>query len=85
MDSNMKTTVEIADALLAEARQVAARERTTVRALLEDGLRRVLKDKHKGSRFRLRKASFKGHGLNPEVASGGWSQIRDRSYEGRGA
>ena len=43
----MKTTVEISDALLDEARRAAARERTTVRALIEEGLRKVIKDRRR--------------------------------------
>lgn len=81
----MKTTVEIADALLAEARRVAARDQRTVRSLIEEGLRKVLGERRKTRGFRLRKASFKGRGLHPDLAAAGWSQIRDRSYEGRGA
>ena len=34
----MKTTVEIPDALLIEAKQLAASQHTTVRALIEQGL-----------------------------------------------
>ena len=33
----MKTTVDIADSLLAAARRLAGKERTTVRALIEEG------------------------------------------------
>jgi hypothetical protein len=39
MVTHMKTTVEISDGLLDEARRLAAREATTVRALIEAGLR----------------------------------------------
>ena len=80
----MKTTVEIADGLLADAKRVASKERTTVRSLIEEGLRRVVKDRAGRGRFRLRKASFKGNGLRPDVREGSWEQIRDLSYEGRG-
>jgi hypothetical protein len=38
----MKTTVEIPDALLDEARRMAAREGVPVRALIEEGLRAVV-------------------------------------------
>lgn len=81
----MKTTVEISDALLAQAKHLAAREHTTVRALLEEGLRTVLAGRNKTHGFRLRNVSFKGRGLHPDVAAGGWAQIRERIYEGRGA
>ena len=38
----MKTTVEVPDDLLIEAKKHAAEHRTTVRALIENGLRREL-------------------------------------------
>jgi hypothetical protein len=80
----MKTTVEIVDPLLAEAKRVAAREGTTVRALIEEGLRRVLEERQATERFVLRRASFGGNGLHPEVSEGSWERTRDLIYEGRG-
>lgn len=81
----MKTTVEIPDSLLDEARRVASREGRTVRALVEEGLRRVVAERKRTRVFRLRKASFKGKGLQSHVAGASWDQIRDTAYEGRGA
>ncbi len=80
----MKTTVNISDALLEEARQVAAQERTTVTALIEEGLRKTLNDRKRKGRFRLRKASFKGKGLAPDLADASWERIRGIVYDGRG-
>jgi putative antitoxin of VapBC-like toxin-antitoxin system len=80
----MKTTLEISDPLLKEARKLAARENTTLRALVEQGLRQVVAAR-KEPPFRLRKASFKGEGLQPEFADAGWDKIRDAIYEGRGS
>ncbi len=79
----MKTTIEIADALLREARKLAAREGVTLRALVERGLHRVLADA-KRPPFRMRDGSFKGNGLQPEVRHMSWEQLLDMSYEGRG-
>jgi hypothetical protein len=81
----MKTTVEIPNALLEEAKKLAAREGTTVRALVEQGLRHVLAERKQGGAFRLRKASFKGDGLQPGMAGASWEKIREAAYEGRGA
>lgn len=66
----MRITVEIPDALLGEARAVAANEGTTVRALIESGLRREIQERKRRVRFRLRRASFKGRGLRPDVTGG---------------
>ena len=82
----MKTTIEIADALLAAARKVADREGTTLRALVEAGLRETLKSRGEGAPlFRLRLVTFAGDGLQPGIAEGAWERIRDLAYEGRGA
>jgi hypothetical protein len=81
----MKTTVEIADALLEEARKVAEHEGTTVRALVEEGLRKAVAERKRPLGFSLRRASFKGSGLQPPFAEASWDRIRDMAYEGRGA
>jgi hypothetical protein len=79
----MKTTLEISDPLLREARKIAVRDNTTLRALVEQGLRQVVSEKKKDKPFRLRDASFKGNGLHPDVANLSWDEIRDLVYEGR--
>jgi len=82
-----KTTIEIPAALLSEAKEVAAREGTTLRALIESGLRSVLDRRRHGrdARFRLRDASVTGHGLHAEFRDAGWDRIRDTAYDDRGA
>jgi len=84
MVTHMKTTIEIPDALLEEARKLATRERTTVKALVEQGLRQVVAGRKRSAPFRLRKATFKGKGLQPGVKEASWEQVRDLIYEGRG-
>ncbi len=85
MVTHMKTTIDIADALLLEAKATATRDETTLRALVEEGLRHILERKKRCPEFRLRDASFRGHGLQREVEDGSWERIRDLSYEGRGS
>lgn len=80
----MKTTVEISDTLLREARALAVREGITLRAVMERGLHRVIAETKQPAPFRLRKASFKGEGLQPALQDASWPEIRDRAYEGRG-
>jgi hypothetical protein len=81
----MKTTVEIPDGLLREVKRVALRERSTVRALIEQGLRTVVRARKQHGNFRLRKASFRGDGLIDGRSLRDWETIRDLIYSGRGA
>ncbi len=82
----MKTTVEIADPLLKEGRRLAAREGVTLKALIERGLRQVVVETAKkgAAPFRLRKASFRGKGLQPSARGATWERRRELAYEGRG-
>ncbi len=80
----MKTTIDIADRLLEAAKKTAAREGTTLRALVELGLRQVLESRKRGGAFRLRKASFGGQGLQPGAKDLSWDQIRELAYGDRG-
>jgi hypothetical protein len=81
----MKTTIEISDSLLREVRKVAAREAVTLRTLVERGLRRIVTETKSKARFKLRRASFAGKGLQPDLRDASWDRIRgDLSYEGRG-
>jgi hypothetical protein len=81
----MKTTVDISDRLLNAAKKLASKQGTTVRALIEEGLRRVLSERAQPGGFKLRRATYKGKGLQPEVQEGSWQSIRDLIYEGHGA
>ena len=80
----MKTTVEIPDPLAAEAKAVARREKTTLRALIEAGLRHVVRERRRSAPFALRDASFGGRGLQPDFVDGDWQRIREAAYEGHG-
>ncbi len=80
----MKTTIEISDPLLREVREVAAREGVTLRALVERGLHHVVAETRRGVPFKLRRASFKGEGLQEELGEASWERLRDLAYEDRG-
>ena len=81
----MKTTIEIPDPLLKEARRLMAKEGSTLRSLVEEGLRRVMTERQRAKPFKLRKVSVRGKGLQPALSGASWQQIRDAAYEGRGA
>jgi hypothetical protein len=53
-----------------------------LRALVERGLQQVVSEKPKP--YRMRDASVDGKGLSPDVAEGGWDEIRRLAYEGHG-
>lgn len=79
----MKTTVDITDSLLEQAKQLAASRSTTLRQIIEEGLRNVIETKTKQEQpFRLRDGSFGGQGMLRKMT---WDEIRDEIYQGRGA
>lgn len=83
MVSHMKTTVDISDALLTEARRTARRKGTTLKALIEQGLRTVLDEEADRPAFALRDVSVTGDGLQRDVRGAGWDEIRDLAYGDR--
>ncbi|PXY27880.1 hypothetical protein BAY60_16085 [Prauserella muralis] len=80
MVSHMKTTVNLPDELLREAQEVARRERTTLRELIETGLRTVVQQRASDTPFTLEDASVDGQGLQPEFRGARWEDIRDTIY-----
>lgn len=83
----MKTTIEIADDLFRRAQQLARRQKTTLRALTEQGLRLVLSQKQATrSRWTWQPVVVRGGaGPTEEFRDAGWDQIRDEIYRARGA
>ena len=78
----MKTTLDIADPLLDQARKIAARDGETLRALVEQGLRKVIAErKAKAKPYELPDMSFGGDGFQPEFEGTSWEKIRDLAYE----
>jgi len=78
----VKTTIDIADALFAEAKATARTRGVPFRNLVEEGLRAVLEQARRPSKpFRLRDGSVNGRGLQRQLS---WDEIRRDIYEGRG-
>lgn len=84
MGCHMKTTLEIADPLLTEAKALARKERVSLRSLVEQGLKLALAQRRKAQPFKLRDASINGHGLQPEADAYSWEHVRALIYEGQG-
>jgi len=79
----MKTTIEIADPLFKAARQAARRDGTTLRALVEHGLRLALNERRQAPPFSLRDASVDGRGLQPGAESLSWQELQHLAYGDR--
>ena len=84
MASHMKTTVHISDALLAEVQAIAARDKTTLKELINEGLRKVIEERATVKPFKLKDCSVGGQGLNPELEGAPWDVIRALAYGDRG-
>jgi Arc/MetJ family transcription regulator len=80
----MKTTIDISDPLLERAKRAAAQQSTTLKALVEAGLRHVLRERQRSRHFELRDARVAGRGLQKGFREVSWDVIRDAAYEGRG-
>jgi len=80
----MKTTIEIADDLFERAQGYARKEKTTFRALTEQGLRLVLKEKSARQKKLPPLVTVRG-GVTDEFKNASWERIRDEFYKGRGA
>ncbi len=81
----MKTTIDIADPLLRRAKQLAARRHTTLKAVIEEALRRSLGEESRARRPpRLRTHTFGGRGLQPGLSWDDWNTLRSLAYEERG-
>jgi len=78
MGTHMKTTIEVSDALFATAKNVARERQTTLRALIEEGLRRVLSESTHQAKptFKLKDARVHGQEVllpNPRD----WQQLEE--------
>ena len=75
----MKTTIELPDALAAQARELAHEQGVTLRELVVEGLRGELERRAAGRpRVDFAFPAFGGDGLRPGVD---WSDVVELSYE----
>jgi hypothetical protein len=79
----MKTTIEISDALLERAKRYARKSGKPLRALVEEGLRRVLEASPMSTRYEVPDRSV-GKSGDPNPLEGlSWQDLRDEIYGGR--
>ena len=77
--THMKTTIDISDNLLFEAKQTASQENRTLREIIEASLRKYLSEKRAKSDFELKNKSFNGLGLQAG-ASLDWADLSEKVY-----
>ena len=80
----MKTTIEVQDDLLERSKRLAQQEGTTLRAVIEEGLRLALRARAQRHRQPFTVQPFVGDGLTPEFQPAGWERIREEIYRDRG-
>ena len=80
----MKTTLEIADAILIRAKALAREQNVTLRSLAEEGLTQVIEERERRRSVRIKPVTSRGNGLSDEFRGGSWSELRNAAYEGRG-
>lgn len=76
----MKTTLDIQDALLERAKRHAKRVRRPLRAIVEEGLRRVLADAAAPSTYRLPDASVGDRSAPDPLEAYSWQDLRAEIY-----
>lgn len=81
----MKTTIELPDELLDQARLVASREGSSLRRLVEEGLQRTLEARERRGKRPVEFPIYGGSGLTEAFEGAGWARIRDEIYRDRGA
>lgn len=81
----MRTTIDLSDPLVARVKRLMLKRKTTLRALVEEGLRRVLEDDRAREPFKLRDASFtRQSGFADGVGPEDIARILRETNEGRG-
>jgi len=80
----MKTTIDLSDDLAARAKEFAARRGMTLRAMIEEGIRKTIQDDQNKPEYKLQDRRVKGQGLQPEFQDKSWVDILAAAYEGRG-
>lgn len=79
----MKTTIEISGPLLARAKHHARKVGKPLRALVEEGLRRVLEAPADRGSYKLQDHSVGRAAAPNPLESYSWQDLRDEIYGGR--
>jgi hypothetical protein len=80
----MKTTVDIADPILRQAKRLASQRGTTLKVVIEDALRDALAKGAATRKRPVRTHVVEGRGLKSGLSWDDLASLRDGAYEGRG-
>ena len=76
----MKTTIDIQDELMARAKEIARRTGRSLRAVVEEGLRRVLADEQSPNVYRLPDFSVGDPNASDPLEALSWQDLREEIY-----
>jgi hypothetical protein len=76
----MKITVDVSDPLLAHARRLARRRGSTLRAVIEEGLRAVVSGQAHPSGYKLPDCAVGGRGPATALRDAPWADWRAAIY-----
>ena len=76
----MKTTIDIQDELLARAKRYARHTGRPLRAVVEDGLRQVLSDSTRNTRYKLPDRSVGDPNAKDPLEALSWQDLREEIY-----
>lgn len=78
----MRTTIDMSDSLFKSLKEIANREHSTIKALIERAVHAlVAESKLSANKIpQLRNCSIEGSGLTPEFQGASWQEIRDETY-----
>lgn len=80
---SVKTTIDIADTLLERAKRHARKTGKPLRAVVEEGLRRVLEEPRGRTEYRLPDRSVGDPRARNPLSSLTWQDLRQEIYGGR--
>ena len=83
MLGRMRTSFDLPDPLLDDAKRLAIERGVPLRDLVEEGLRLVLAQKTETKPYRLKDFSFHGNGLVDGLDWGDWDRMQELSYGDR--
>ncbi|MDJ0762086.1 MAG: hypothetical protein QNJ97_03780 [Myxococcota bacterium] len=80
----MKTTVNIPDPILKQAKQIAIRNNTSLKQVIIEALRSHIEQSSTGTSGEIEFFTCKGNGLRQGLSWDSWSEIQEMAYHGRG-